>query len=168
MAAEQVRAYVGLGSNLDSPASRVSAAVDGLASLPDTRLDTVSRLYRSPPWGVEEQPDFINAVAALDTGLAPDRMLARLQELEKQAGRDRAKAERWGPRVLDLDLLLYGDTVSSDPRLMLPHPRMHERAFVLVPLLEIAPGIRIPGRGDAAGCLAGLDAAGVVPLETDG
>lgn len=167
MAAERVRAYVGLGSNLDSPASRVSAALDGLAEFPDTRLDTASRLYRSPPWGVEDQPDFVNAVAALETGLAPDRMLAGLQELEKRAGRDRVKGEHWGPRVLDLDLLLYGKTVSDDPRLTLPHPRMHERAFVLVPLLEIAPGIRIPGRGDAAACLAGLDAAGVVPLEGD-
>lgn len=164
MVAETVRAYVGLGSNLGSPARRVSDALDSLAGLPETRLCDVSRLYRSAPWGVTDQPDFINAVAALDTELSPGRLLAGLQSIEEAAGRVRTGA-RWGPRVLDLDLLLYGDATSDGERLTLPHPRMHERAFVLVPLLEIAPGIRIPGRGDAAACLAGLDCGGVEPLE---
>lgn len=164
MAVEPVRAHVGLGSNLGSPVRRVGAALNELAALPDTRLHAASRLYRSPPWGLEDQPDFVNAVAALDTRLPPEGLLAELKALESRAGRVRGGA-RWGPRVLDLDLLLYGDRVSDDPRLILPHPRMHERAFVLLPLLEIAPGVRIPGRGDAASCLAGLDARGVVPVE---
>lgn len=158
---------MGLGSNLDSPARHVRAALDDLAVLPETRMRAASRLYRSSPWGLEDQPDFVNAVAALDTRLPPEALLAELQTLEKQAGRVRDGA-RWGPRVLDLDLLLYGDRVSDDPHLTLPHPRMHERAFVLVPLLEIAPGARIPGRGSAAACLAGLDDRGVVPEEEAG
>lgn len=164
MAVEPARAFVGLGSNLQSPASRVRAALNDLSELPGTRLRRASRLYRSPPWGVADQPDFVNAVAALDTQLSPESLLAELQELERAAGRAREGA-RWGPRVLDLDLLLHGDTLRDDPQLTLPHPRMHERAFVLVPLLEIAPGMRIPGRGDAAECLGALDAEGVVPLE---
>lgn len=167
MVAETVRAYVGLGSNLGSPVRRVRAALDSLAGFPETQLHAASRLYRSPPWGVTDQPDFVNAVAALDTGLAPGPLLAGLQALEEEAGRTR-EGIRWGPRILDLDLLLYDELRCDDPRLTLPHPRMHERAFVLVPLLEIAPGIRIPGRGDAASCLAGLEAGGIVPLEEGG
>lgn len=164
MVAETVRAYVGLGSNLGSPERRVSDALDSLAGLPETRLCDASQLYRSAPWGMTDQPDFINAVAALDTELPPGRLLAGLQSIERAAGRVRTGA-RWGPRVLDLDLLLYGEVTSNGERLTLPHPRMHERAFVLVPLLEIAPGIRIPGRGDAAACLAVLDSGGVESLE---
>lgn len=164
MTAEPVRAYVGLGGNLGSPSRQVSLALEQLDGVPETRLLKASRLYRSRPWGVADQPNFVNAVAALDTWLPPGALLERLQALEADAGRVREGA-RWGPRVLDLDLLLYGDRVSDDPHLELPHPRMHERAFVLVPLLEIEPGIRIPGHGDAAACLAGLDARDVEPLE---
>lgn len=165
MTAETVRAYVGLGSNLGSPARQVSLALEQLDGIPETSLRKASRLYRTRPWGLTDQPDFVNAVAALDTRLAAGSLLERLRALEAAAGRVREGA-RWGPRILDLDLLLYGDQVSDDPHLELPHPRMHERAFVLVPLLEIEPGIRIPGQGDAAACLAGLDARGVEPLET--
>lgn len=164
MAAEPVRVCVGLGSNLEAPARQVAAALDGLSELPETILERASRLYRSPPWGVADQPEFVNAVAVLGTALPPRELLNALHRLESEAGRRRAGA-RWGPRVLDLDLLLYGDTVMKDPDLTLPHPRMHERAFVLVPLLEVMPGARIPGVGDAAACLAGLDQSGVEPLE---
>ena len=164
MAAEPVHAFVGLGSNLEDPARQVRRALDGLAGLPATELATASRLYRTAPWGVSDQPDFINAVARVTTTLDPWTLLEGLQALEQRAGRVR-DGERWGPRVLDLDLLLYGDRVSRDERLTLPHPRMHERAFVLVPLLEIAPDIEIPAQGLAADCLAGLDASDVRPLE---
>lgn len=166
MGAETATAYVGLGSNLSDPAERVRGALNDLAGLPRTRLRAASRLYRTPPWGVEDQPEFINAVAALETGLAPAELLASLQSLERKAGRER-RGEKWGPRVLDLDILLFGDTVREDSRLTLPHPRMHQRAFVLVPLLELEPNIEIPGRGPAADALRKLDVSGVRLLENE-
>ncbi|HEX7053714.1 MAG TPA: 2-amino-4-hydroxy-6-hydroxymethyldihydropteridine diphosphokinase [Burkholderiales bacterium] len=146
------RAYIGLGANLDDPAARVRDAFVELAALPDTRLVTRSALYRTQPQGYAAQPDFVNAVAALDTGLAPAELLDRLQAIETKAGRQRSFPN--APRTLDLDLLLYDTRRIDQPGLVVPHPRMHERAFVLVPLLEIAPKARIPGAGSARGCLA--------------
>jgi len=130
-------AYVGLGSNLDDPAEQVRAALGELEHLPQTRLAAASSLYRSRPLGYAAQPDFVNAVAALDTALEPLALLAELQAIEARHGR--ARSFRNAPRTLDLDLLLYGDQTIDQPGLIVPHPRMHERAFVLQPLLEIAP-----------------------------
>lgn len=155
-------AYIALGSNLDGPQARVERAFAALDALPQTRLRARSRLYRTPPWGVREQPDFINAVAALDTQLAPHALLEALLALEAQAGR--VRGIRNGPRVLDLDLLLYGSEALHLPDLEVPHPRLHERAFVLVPLADVAPDLEVPGRGRVADLLARVDARGCVPV----
>jgi 2-amino-4-hydroxy-6-hydroxymethyldihydropteridine diphosphokinase len=146
------RAFIGLGSNLDDPASQVLVAFDELARLPSSRLLTHSSLYRSAPMGRLDQPDFINAVAQIETGLSPHELLKALLEIEHRHGRVRECAN--GPRTLDLDLLIYDDLQCSGRCLTLPHPRMHQRAFVLQPLLEIAPDTRVPGHGAVADLLA--------------
>jgi 2-amino-4-hydroxy-6-hydroxymethyldihydropteridine diphosphokinase len=145
-------AYVGLGSNLDDPRTQIENALLELRSLPDTELLRASSLYRSAPVGYAEQPDFLNAVARLDSGLDAEGLLAELKEIERRHGRSRSFAN--APRTLDLDLLLFGDSVMEAPGLTLPHPRMHERAFVLAPLAEIAPGASVPGRGRVEDLLA--------------
>jgi 2-amino-4-hydroxy-6-hydroxymethyldihydropteridine diphosphokinase len=145
-------AYVGVGANLGGPERQVAQALDELAALPRTRLIGRSSLYRSAPLGYAAQPDFVNAVAALDTTLAPEALLDELLALEARHGRRRSFPD--APRTLDLDLLLYGGASHRSARLTLPHPRMHERAFVLTPLLELAPDIDIPGRGRARELLA--------------
>lgn len=147
-------AYIGVGSNLDQPRAQVESALDELAQLPQSRLAARSSLYRSAPLGYEAQPEFINAVARLDTELGAGELLAELQAIEARHGRRRSFAN--APRPLDLDLLLFGDERISLPELSVPHPRMHERAFVLLPLIEIAPGAQIPGRGGAAALAAAL------------
>lgn len=133
-------AYVGIGSNLEHPRAHVMSAFDELDKLPHTRVVKKSSLYRSAPLGYAAQPDFVNAVAQLETGLPAERLLAELQELEARHGRKRSFAN--APRTLDLDLLLYGSLSLALPQLTIPHPRMHERAFVLEPLLEIAPHLQ--------------------------
>jgi 2-amino-4-hydroxy-6-hydroxymethyldihydropteridine diphosphokinase len=138
---------VGIGSNLNDPAAQVRAACDRLAGLPRTRLMAVSDLYRNPPMGPQDQPDYVNAAAGLLTRLAPEALLETLQALEKQQGRVRARNDRWGPRVIDLDLLVYGSKVLSLPGLNLPHPGISERNFVLFPLCDIAPTLVVPGQG---------------------
>lgn len=138
-------AYVALGSNLDGPEQRVENAIADLERLPSTRLLARSALYRTAPVGYADQPDFVNAVALLETSLDAESLLASLFELEKAAGRERRIPN--GPRTLDLDLLLHGDCAMDTEALTLPHPRLHERAFVLLPLAEIAPELEIPGRG---------------------
>jgi len=130
-------AYVGVGSNLDQPANHVRRALDEMAKIRATRLQAKSSLYRSAPMGYAAQPDFVNAVAALETGLSAAELLAELKSLENRHGRERTFPN--APRTLDLDLLLFGDQTVSTAELVVPHPRMHERAFVLAPLLEIAP-----------------------------
>ncbi len=152
-------AYIALGSNLDDPPAQVGAAFAALAALPDSRLTRRSSLYRTAPVGFADQPDFINAVGALDTALSPRALLDALLDIELAHGRARKFAN--APRTLDLDVLLYGDAQLDEPGLRLPHPRMHERAFVLVPLAEIAPDCVIPGRGAVAELLRGIDASGV-------
>ena len=142
-----VRAYIGLGSNLGNPAATLQATLAALRFLPQTALVATSSLYRSAPVGLKNQPDFINAVAAADTQLSAEALLDELFAIEARFGRRREFHH--APRTLDLDLLLYGDEVRNDTRLVLPHPRMHERAFVLLPLTEIAPECVIPGRGRA-------------------
>ena len=144
-----VPAYVGLGSNLQMPARQVDEAFDLLAEIPGTRVILRSSLYRSAAFGGIEQPDFINAVAALLTTLTPADFLAALHAIEKRQGRVRDGA-RWGPRVLDLDLLVYAGEVIDQPGLTVPHPGIMERNFVLLPLGEIAPDLVIPGLGRVA------------------
>ena len=141
--------YVGLGSNLQLPARQVDEAFDRVAGIPHSRLVLRSSLYRSAPFGGIEQPDFVNAVAGLLTTLDPGEFLAALQAIEKRQGRERDGA-RWGPRVLDLDLLAYGNLTVEDPGLTVPHPGIAERNFVLLPLGEIAPDLVIPGLGRVA------------------
>ena len=140
-------AFIGLGSNLADPVAQVSRALDALGNLPQTRVLRHSSLYRSAPVGYLEQPDFINAVAQLETELAPRALLDALLALEHECGRTREFCN--APRTLDLDVLLYDDLIHHEHGLSIPHPQMHLRAFVLQPLLEIAPDCDIPGVGPA-------------------
>lgn len=146
-------AFVGVGANLGEPRSQVKQALLELDAIPHTRLIDASSLYRSEPLGYAEQPEFVNAVAQLETGLPAERLLAELQAIEARHGRERSFAN--APRTLDLDLLLFGNAVLDEEALMVPHPRMHERAFVLAPLLEIAPQASVPGRGAVKELLKG-------------
>jgi 2-amino-4-hydroxy-6-hydroxymethyldihydropteridine diphosphokinase len=141
------KAFIGLGANLGEPQDQVRRAMAALAELPGTRLVAASSFYRSAPVGVVAQPDFINAVAEIATTLGARALLEALLAAERRFGRRREFPG--APRTLDLDLLLYGDQVIVEPGLIVPHPRMHERAFVLAPLAEIAPDIAIPGKGSA-------------------
>jgi 2-amino-4-hydroxy-6-hydroxymethyldihydropteridine diphosphokinase len=146
-------AYVGLGSNLDNPASQVQRAFTALASLPHVRVVARSSLYRSPPFGPVEQPDFVNAVAGVLTTLDAPRLLRELKTLEAALGRA-APVVRWGPRQIDLDLLVHGTTRIATEALTVPHPGIVERAFVLQPLAEIAPALDVPGLGRVVTLLA--------------
>jgi 2-amino-4-hydroxy-6-hydroxymethyldihydropteridine diphosphokinase len=159
---EAVTAYVALGSNLDDPCTQVERGFAALAMLPRTALHARSRLYRTPPWGVLEQPHFVNAVARIETELSPRELLDALLAIEARAGRLRGTPN--GPRILDLDLLLYGEVVLHAPGLTIPHPRLRERAFVLLPLADLAPGLEVPGQGRVADLLANVDASGCIPL----
>jgi 2-amino-4-hydroxy-6-hydroxymethyldihydropteridine diphosphokinase len=156
-------AYVGLGANLAAPRRQVRAALDELARLPRTQVTARSGLYRSAPLGHLEQPDFINAVARLETELEPEALWAALQEIERAHGRERTFRD--APRTLDLDLLLYDDARIASPALAVPHPRMHQRAFVLRPLTEIDPEVQIPGRGSARALLAGCAGQAIERIE---
>jgi len=151
-------AYIALGSNLGDPKQQVLDAMDALAKLPATRLLQRSSLYGTPPWGVLKQPRFVNAVAKLDTSLSPHALLDALLAIEQHAGR--VRAERNGPRTLDLDVLHIEGVQINDERLILPHPRMAERAFVLLPLNDVAPALLLPGHGVVADLLGRLDLAG--------
>lgn len=162
----EVITYIGLGSNLGDPAHHVAEATDALAGLAQTRLVAASRCYRNPPMGPQDQPDYVNAVVQLATRLSPHRLLEELQAIEAAHGRVRDTASRWGPRTLDLDILLYGDLVLEDAGLTIPHPGLHQRPFVVVPLLELAPDVTVPGLGMLRAAAAGLDCAGLVPLES--
>lgn len=165
--ASEVTACIGLGGNLGDVAAAIASAFTAFDGLPATRLLRRSRLYRTPAWGITAQPDFINAAAVVATTLIADDLLVELLRIERAAGRDRStQSERWGPRALDLDLLLYGDVVIERPGLCVPHPYLHERAFVLVPLAEIAPDALVPGRGRVDALLAMVDAQGIDPLPT--
>ncbi|MDR1996132.1 2-amino-4-hydroxy-6-hydroxymethyldihydropteridine diphosphokinase [Azonexus sp.] len=155
-------AYVALGANLGDPASTIRAAFGALANLPASRVARCSSLYRTAPVGLANQPDFINAVALLDTTLAPPELLAELLDIECRFGRRRR--EKNGPRSLDLDLLLYDERRLDLPELTLPHPRLHLRAFVLQPLAEIAPDLRLPGRGYIAAWLPAVANQSIVRL----
>ena len=160
--ASGVTAYVALGSNLDDPPVQIRLALQALAALPGTRVVRRSALYRNPPAGYRDQPEFVNAVAEIRTRLAPRELLDRLLAFEQVQGRVRDVPN--GPRTLDLDILLYGDEAVREPGLTIPHPRMLERAFVLVPLAEIAPGAVVPGSGRVADLVKSVDASDMIRL----
>ena len=145
-------AYIGIGSNQGDARAHVLQAFEELARLPGTRLEGRSALYRSEPVDAPGQPDYVNAAGGVDTDLTAAQLLAALQDLEMRHGRERPI--RNAPRTLDLDLLLYGDTAFASAMLTLPHPRMHQRAFVLMPLLDLDPRLEVPGRGAARDLLA--------------
>lgn len=155
-------AYVALGGNLGDPRRQLLEAVEQLARLPQTRIVARAPLYRTPPWGVLDQPPFLNSAAMLETALTPHDLLDALLAIEQRAGRVRTL--RNGPRTLDLDLLHMDGTCIDDATLTLPHPRIAERAFVLLPLNDIAPDLQLPGQGRVADLLAAVDTQGCVRL----
>lgn len=156
-------AYLGLGSNLGDREAMLRAAIAALDATPGVRVTAVSSLYETPPWGPVPQGPYLNACVALDTTLSPRELLRLCLAIERDHGRERAV--RWGPRTLDIDLLLYGDETIDEEGLMVPHPRMTERAFVLVPLAEIAPELAIGGRSIAES-LKALDTSEIVRIGT--
>lgn len=159
------RAFIGLGSNQGDSFGLLQRAQAALDALPRTVLKRCSHLYRTTPVGEREQPDFINAVVELDSRLDARELLRAMQRIESSLGRRRNPQRRWGPRTIDLDLLLFGNQVIGEPGLTVPHPRMGERAFVLEPLAELAPGLEIPGLGPISRLRALLDASGVRRLQ---
>ncbi|WNN45158.1 MULTISPECIES: 2-amino-4-hydroxy-6-hydroxymethyldihydropteridine diphosphokinase [Winslowiella] len=150
------RVYIALGSNLADPLHQVQNALDALAAIPESQLIATSSLYRTPPYGPADQPDYLNAVIALETTLAPEALLDHTQRIELEQGRVR-KEQRWGPRTLDLDILLFGDLTIHSERLTVPHYDMKNRAFMLLPLAEIAAGLHFPDGESVASRLALLD-----------
>ena len=156
-------AYIGIGSNLDDPAQQVRAAIDALARLPLSTFRRASRLYRTAPWGRADQPAFVNAAAAISTQLPPRALLDALLAIERERGRER-DGTRWGPRTIDLDLLLYGDLCIDEAGLHVPHPHLGERAFVLLPLAELDPELEVPGQGRIRALLDRVDATGCIAL----
>lgn len=161
--AEFTLAYIGLGSNLNEPKLQLKRAIGALDQLPESRISNCSSFYLSTPVGPVEQPDFVNAVCALETTLSPQQLLQQLLQLEARAGRVR-DGLRWGPRILDLDLLLFGQEIINEEDLVVPHPHLCQRAFVLIPFAEIAPETPIPARGLVKQCLAAVSPEGVTRL----
>lgn len=157
-----IPAYVGIGSNLGDSRSRVEAAFDALGGIRDTKLVARSRLYRTRPFGPVQQGDFINAAAGLLTQLPATQLLAALRAIEAAQGR--VRAERWGPRTLDLDLLVYGDRRIAEAQLVVPHPGIAERGFVLAPLHDIAPALEVPGVGRVEELLRRLPDDGIAGM----
>ncbi len=155
-----MRAYIGLGSNLGDRAAALDAAIEAIAATPGITVTATSRVRDTEPVGVADQPRFLNAALEVETRLAPEKLLDRLLEIEAQLGR--VRAERWGPRVIDLDLLLYGTRAFESERLTVPHPRLTDRRFVLEPLAELCPNLRVPGTGRTVSQLldASLDGRG--------
>lgn len=155
-----VRAYLALGGNVGDSRATLDRAVRALAEADGIRLVARSSDYRTPPWGVTEQSPFVNLCVAIDTTLPPRQLLARIHDIERSLGRDRAHEQRWGPRTVDIDIIAYGDLAIDEPGLILPHPRLFERAFVLMPLAEIAGDAAIAGR-DLQDALRAVDTAGI-------
>ncbi|MBB3321630.1 MULTISPECIES: 2-amino-4-hydroxy-6-hydroxymethyldihydropteridine diphosphokinase [Atlantibacter] len=154
------RVYLAIGSNLASPLEQVNAALAALADIPESQLVAVSDFYRTPPLGPQDQPDYLNAAVALETTLAPEALLDHTQRIELQQGRER-KAHRWGPRTLDLDIMLFGEQHIHTPRLTVPHYDMKNRAFMLLPLAQIAPDLRFPDGDKLSELLEKLDHSGI-------
>ena len=159
-------AWLGLGSNLQQPVLQLRSALEILGEMAGLEILKLSSFYRTPPWGDAQQDDFINAVVHIDTRFAPDTLLHKLQSIEDRLGRPRS-ARRWGPRVREIDLLLYGDLQLQSRELEIPHPRMHERAFVLMPLFELDPELGIPGKGTVRNCLKQVDCRGIIQLSDE-
>ncbi len=157
-----VTAFIALGSNLADPAAQIRSALRELARLPETSLVRTSSFYRNPPEGGLAQPEFVNAVAGLETAIAPRALLVHLLEIERIHGRSRDYPN--APRTLDLDVVLYGDRVVREPGLVIPHPRMLARAFVLVPLAEIAPEAHVPGHGRVADLATKIDGSAMMKV----
>jgi len=157
-------ALIGLGGNVGDVRATLAQAIARFADGKDVRLTARSSDYATPPWGVTDQPPFINCAIAVATALSPKALLARALEVERALGRDRAHEQRWGPRRIDIDLLAYDDVALDEPGLTLPHPRLFERAFVLVPLSEIVPE-RLIGGVPVRAALARIDATGVTRLQ---
>jgi 2-amino-4-hydroxy-6-hydroxymethyldihydropteridine diphosphokinase len=151
------KAYVGLGANLGDREATIRRAVDLLAATPGIEVVAVSTLRETDPVGYADQPRFLNGVAALETALSPRALLDRLLAVEQELGRTRGEGPRFGPRTIDLDLLVHGDEVVDEPGLAVPHARLHERRFALEPLAELAPGLVVPGRGPVGDLLSRLD-----------
>jgi 2-amino-4-hydroxy-6-hydroxymethyldihydropteridine diphosphokinase len=160
---EERVAYIGIGSNLDDPERQVRSAIAALARVPRSRLLRASRLFRTAPWGKADQPAFVNAAAAVSTSLSPRALLDALLAIEREHGRER-DGTRWGPRVIDLDILLYGDARLDEAGLHVPHPHLGERAFVLLPLADLDPALDVPGQGRVRALLERVDASGCVAL----
>lgn len=152
--------YIAVGSNLNDPVAQTKKAIEALKTLPKTQFIAASSLYSSAPMGPEDQPDYINAVVAIETELAPDELLNSTQQIELLHGRVR-KEERWGPRTLDLDIILYGNEMIATERLTIPHYGMKEREFVLYPLYEIAPELILPDGTELAALLKSIDKNGL-------
>ena len=150
------RVYVGVGANLGRPRETIAAALALLDQVSDVELVAVSALRETDPVGYEDQPRFVNGVVQLETELSPQELLAQLLAIETRLGRVRGQGPRFGPRTIDLDLLLYGDEQINEPGLQIPHPRLHERRFALEPLAELDPALEIPGHGPVQALLAGL------------
>jgi len=157
-------ACIGLGANLGDAAQTLRGAFQALAALPQTTLQARSQLYSTPAWGNEDQPAFVNAAAVLDTTLPAPALLEALLEIERRFGRVRDPAVHWGPRALDLDVLLYGEDVIDLPQLQVPHPYLHARAFALLPLAEIAPEAVIPGHGRVRDAVVRVEACGIASI----
>ena len=158
-------AVLGLGGNIGETRKLLAAAVDRLAQQPGIRVEAVSALYHTLPWGKTDQPPFLNAAARIDTSLSARGLLATVLSVERQLGRERG--ERWGPRTVDIDILLFGDQAIDEPGLHIPHPRLTERAFALAPLVDVMPNAELSGR-PAADWLNAADRAGVVRLAEPG
>ena len=158
-----MKAWLGLGSNQQQPGTQLREALDRLADSDQLDILKTSSFYCTPPWGDEQQDDFINAVVEIETSLDPDSLLRAMQSIENVMGRQR-NGRRWGPRVIDIDLLLYGDLQYQSDDLEIPHPRMHERAFVLVPLCELDNSLEIPALGKVEKLLQHLDSSGIQQL----
>jgi 2-amino-4-hydroxy-6-hydroxymethyldihydropteridine diphosphokinase len=150
------RSFVGLGANLEDPRGQIEQAIELLAAEDGIELVAVSSLRETDPVGYEDQPRFLNGAAELRTSLGARELLERLLAVERRLGRVRGEGPRFGPRTIDLDLLLYGEELIDEPGLQIPHPRLHERRFALEPLAELDPGLEVPGRGPVQALLAGL------------
>ncbi len=161
-----MKAWLGLGSNQQQPMDQLTEALGRLAETKGIGILRTSSFYRTPPWGDEQQDDFINAVVQIETSLEPLNLLGELKTIENLMGRKRS-GRRWGPRLIDIDLLLYGDQQLHMDELEVPHSRMHERAFVLIPLAELDPELDIPGRGSVENLLQQIDCSGIKRLEND-
>lgn len=161
-----MKAWLGLGSNLQQPVTQIESALISLNQAEGIEILKTSSLYRTPPWGDEGQDDFINAVVQIETYLGPVPLLRTLQSIENEMGRQRS-GRRWGPRIIDIDLLLYADQQVQTEELELPHPRMHERAFVLLPLCELDKTLKIPGHGIVEDLLQKLDSDDIRPVKEE-